>query len=55
MARMDSVEAEMDVGFQMNNNVVNLFERIRENPKRLARMLYMTPYARESDGVGFYI
>ena len=28
-------------------NVVNLFECIRENPEKLARMIYMTPYARE--------
>ena len=28
-------------------NVVNLFECIRENPEKLAGMIYMTPYARE--------
>lgn len=32
----------------MDNNVVNLFECIRENPNRLAQMVYMTPYARET-------
>lgn len=31
----------------LDNNVVNLFECIRENPKRLASMIHMTPYARE--------
>lgn len=30
----------------LDQNVVNLFECIRENPKRLAEMVYMTPYAR---------
>lgn len=28
-------------------NVINLFECIRENPEKLAGMIYMTPYARE--------
>ena len=31
----------------LDNNVVKLFECIRENPQKLAQMLYMTPYARE--------
>lgn len=31
----------------LDNNVVNLFECIRENPQKLAQMIYMTPYARE--------
>lgn len=31
----------------LDNNVVNLFECIRENPAKLAGMVYMTPYARE--------
>ncbi len=31
----------------LDNNVVNLFECIRENPVKLAGMVYMTPYARE--------
>lgn len=31
----------------LDNNVVNLFECIRENPEKLAGMIYMTPYARE--------
>ena len=31
----------------LDNNVVNLFECIKENPQKLASMLYMTPYARE--------
>lgn len=31
----------------LDNNVVNLFECIRENPERLAAMVYMTPYSRE--------
>lgn len=31
----------------LDNNVVNLFECIRENPAKLASMVYMTPYARE--------
>jgi len=31
----------------LDNNVVNLFECIRENPQKLAGMIYMTPYARE--------
>lgn len=31
----------------LDNNVVNLFECIRENPQKLANMIYMTPYARE--------
>lgn len=30
----------------LDQNVVNLFECIREDPKRLAEMVYMTPYAR---------
>ncbi len=32
----------------MDNNVVNLFECIRKDPERLARMIYLTPYARET-------
>lgn len=31
----------------LDNNVVNLFECIREDPGKLARMVYMTPYARD--------
>lgn len=31
----------------LDNNVVNLFECIREDPVKLASMIYMTPYARE--------
>lgn len=31
----------------LDNNVVNLFECIRENPKKLASMIHMTPYARK--------
>lgn len=31
----------------LDNNVVNLFHCIRENPAKLASMVYMTPYARE--------
>ena len=31
----------------LDNNVVNLFGCIRENPAKLASMVYMTPYARE--------
>lgn len=31
----------------LDSNVVNLFECIRDDPQRLARMIYMTPYARE--------
>lgn len=31
----------------LDDNVVNLFECIRENPEKLASMVYMTPYARE--------
>ena len=31
----------------LDNNVVNLFECIRENPEKLASLIYMTPYARE--------
>ncbi len=31
----------------LDNNVVNLFECIREDPVKLASMVYMTPYARE--------
>lgn len=31
----------------LDKNVVNLFECIRTDPERLARMIYMTPYARE--------
>ncbi len=30
----------------LDQNVVNLFECIREDPKKLAEMVYMTPYAR---------
>ena len=30
----------------LDKNVVNLFECIREDPKKLAEMVYMTPYAR---------
>lgn len=32
----------------MDGNVVNLFECIREDPQKLAQMIYMTPYARET-------
>lgn len=31
----------------LDGNVVNLFECIREDPEKLARMAYYTPYARE--------
>ncbi|WP_251205857.1 DNA adenine methylase [Acetatifactor aquisgranensis] len=31
----------------LDGNVVNLFRCIREDPKKLADMIYMTPYARE--------
>ncbi len=31
----------------LDGNVVNLFECIRSDPERLARAIYMTPYARE--------
>ncbi|MDE7266098.1 MAG: DNA adenine methylase [Lachnospiraceae bacterium] len=31
----------------LDNNVVNLFNCIREDPKKLAGMIHMTPYARE--------
>lgn len=31
----------------LDNNIVNLFECIRENPEKMAGMIYMTPYARE--------
>lgn len=31
----------------LDNNVVNLFQCIREDPRKLASMVYMTPYARE--------
>lgn len=31
----------------MDNNIISLFECIREDPERLARMIYMTPYVRE--------
>lgn len=31
----------------LDNNVVNLFECMREDPAKLASMVYMTPYARE--------
>lgn len=31
----------------LDGNVVNLFDCIRENPQKLASMLHMTPYARE--------
>lgn len=31
----------------MDGNVVNLFECIRSDPERLAKAIYMTPYARE--------
>lgn len=31
----------------LDDNVVNLFECIRENPQKLAQMIYMMPYARE--------
>lgn len=31
----------------LDNNVVNLFECIRDDPARLAGMIYMTPYSRE--------
>lgn len=31
----------------LDKNVVNLFECIRKDPARLAREIYMTPYARE--------
>ena len=30
----------------LDNNVVNLFEWIRKDPERLAREIYLTPYAR---------
>lgn len=31
----------------LDHNVVNLFGCIREDPEKLARMVYMTPYARD--------
>lgn len=31
----------------LDHNVINLFACIRENPQKLAGMVYMTPYARE--------
>ena len=31
----------------LDGNVVNLFECIKEDPQKLARMIYFTPYARE--------
>lgn len=31
----------------LDGNVVNLFECIREDPEKLARMIYFTPYSRE--------
>ena len=31
----------------LDGNVVNLFECIREDPERLARRIYLTPYSRE--------
>lgn len=31
----------------LDGNVVNLFECIRQDPQKLARMVYLTPYARE--------
>ncbi len=31
----------------MDGNIVNLFECIRDDPEKLARAIYMTPYARE--------
>ncbi len=31
----------------LDGNVVNLFQCIREDPERLARLIYMTPYSRE--------
>lgn len=31
----------------LDGNVVNLFECIKEDPERLARCIYYTPYARE--------
>lgn len=31
----------------LDNNVVNLFECIRNDPEKLARAVYLTPYARE--------
>lgn len=31
----------------LDNDVINLFECIKENPKKLGEMIYMTPYARE--------
>lgn len=31
----------------LDHNVINLFECIREDPKKLAGMIYMMPYARE--------
>lgn len=31
----------------LDSNVVNLFACIRENPRKLADIIYMTPYARD--------
>lgn len=31
----------------LDNNVINLFECIRKDPEKLAKMIYLTPYARE--------
>lgn len=42
--RRSHIETVNDI----DNNVVNLFECIRDDPERLSRMIYMTPYARET-------
>lgn len=31
----------------LDSNIVNLFACLRENPRKLANMIYMTPYARD--------
>lgn len=37
----------------LDGNVVNLFEWIRQDPERLAREIYLTPYARQVYNAAF--
>lgn len=38
----------------LNNDVVNLFQCIREDPKKLARLIEVTPYSRQEYDIAFY-
>lgn len=43
----NKTRSDIETVNDLDGNVVNLFECIRNDPERLARMIYLTPYARE--------